>query len=175
MGLRARSLRCEPEGDRGWCAGQRGSMGMVEWEEPGCLFARGTVRRLDLDQHRAAKGLPPTGVRGLLQDRSPPHSCDASRARPPSGQDEQGSSPDETEYQEQSENTTHPLRHHRARPGDPDPQSTAPHRIGMAGTSPAMTRGYRRVIPGLRSGARKPSPLTVQDRTQRCSLCLETS
>jgi hypothetical protein len=56
-------------------------MGMVEWEEPGCL-ARGTVRRFDLDQHRAAKGLPPTGVRGLLQDRSPPHICDASRARP---------------------------------------------------------------------------------------------
>jgi DeoR/GlpR family transcriptional regulator of sugar metabolism len=35
----------------------------------GRRFARGTVRRFDLDQHRAAKGLPPTGVRGLLQDR----------------------------------------------------------------------------------------------------------
>ncbi|MFL5202811.1 MAG: hypothetical protein ACJ8B9_12055, partial [Microvirga sp.] len=47
----------------------------------GRRLARGTVRRFDLDQHRAAKGLPPTGVRGLLQDRSPPHICDASRAR----------------------------------------------------------------------------------------------
>jgi hypothetical protein len=48
----------------------------------GRRLARGTFRRLDLDQPRAAKGLPPTGVRGLLQDRSPPHICDAPRARP---------------------------------------------------------------------------------------------
>jgi hypothetical protein len=32
-----------------------------------------------------------------------------------------------------------PPRHHRARPGDLDRKSAAPHRIGMAGTSPAMT------------------------------------
>jgi hypothetical protein len=54
-------------------------------------------------------GLPPTGVRGLRQDRSPPHICDASRARPSSGWDAHGDSPDDTLCQEQSENiTSHP-------------------------------------------------------------------
>ena len=82
-------------------------------------------------QPAGTKGLPPTGLRGLRQDRSPPHLCDASRARPSSGRDAQGYSPDDTPCQEQSENIAlhltpappprHPLpRPHRARPGDPD-------------------------------------------------------
>ncbi|EIM28849.1 hypothetical protein MicloDRAFT_00024940 [Microvirga lotononidis] len=33
----------------------------------------------------------------------------------------------------------HPRRHHRPCAGDPDPNGAAPHRIGMAGTRPAMT------------------------------------
>src|SRR5215217_6571752 len=75
---------------------------------------------------------------------------------PPSGRDEQGYSPDETECQEQSENITHPpvipSRHGRTRPEDPAR------------------------LPGQASArARNPSPLRLQDRTYRCSLGLGTS
>src|SRR3954451_16266626 len=74
----------------------------------GRRLARGTVRRFDLDQHRAAKGLPPTGVRGLLQDRSPPTSA-TPRERALVGPGCTRSSPDNTSCQEQSENIpTHP-------------------------------------------------------------------
>ncbi len=46
-----------------------------------------TVLLGGLRSHPGTQGLPPTGLRDLPQDRSPPHICDASRARPSSGRD----------------------------------------------------------------------------------------
>jgi hypothetical protein len=134
------------------------------------------LRRFDLDQHTAAKGLPPAGLRGLPQDRSPPHICDASRARPSSGRDAHGDSPDDTPCQEQSENIasrpvldlpapppssspspdlirawTVPPRHHRARPGVPDrlKRRASPHRDGRHKAGHDRERVSRRRSSGL--------------------------
>src|SRR5215218_7854126 len=45
-------------------------------------------------------------------------------------------------------------RHHRPRAGDPDPKGAALHKMGMAGTSPAMTGTSHRVIRAARLPAR---------------------
>jgi hypothetical protein len=130
--------------------GARGRPARLLWEggRAGRRLARGTFRRLDLDQHRAAKGFPPAGLRGLPQDRSPPHICDASRA-PLVGPGCTRDSPDDTPCQEQSENVT--SRPRTTSPSSPSlvttglvpvipmDRSAVPHRIGMAGTRPAMT------------------------------------
>ena len=65
--------------DRGWRVGQPGSMVVGVSESQAARHARFVSADLELSQDR-----PPaiTGVRGLRQDRSLPHICDASRARP---------------------------------------------------------------------------------------------
>jgi hypothetical protein len=64
-------------------------------------------------------------------------------------------------------------RHNRACPGDPDRKSAAPHRIGMAGTGPALTwcvvarAGF---IPGrvvARGGEVPDAPWCIRDRGTR--------
>jgi hypothetical protein len=89
------------EGNRGWRVVQPGSMCDGEGESQTARHARFVSADLDLGQDR-----PPaiTGVRSLRRDRSPPRSCDASRARPSSGGDAQRYSRACSRCQEQSEN-----------------------------------------------------------------------
>src|SRR6478736_8206101 len=77
-------------------------------EEPEGRFARGSFRRLDLDQHRAAKGLRPHACEACDRTASRPTLADASRARPSSGGNSQRYSRAYSGCQEQSENITLP-------------------------------------------------------------------
>ena len=78
--LGARSVSCEPWGEiEGGATGSPARWMMVNGESQTARHARFVSADLDLSQDR-----PPaiTGVRDLRRDRSLPHSCDASRARP---------------------------------------------------------------------------------------------
>src|SRR5215208_1668102 len=88
MGLRPQG-RFGPgfEGNRGWCDGQPGSMWMVEWEEPD--GASHAVLLGGLGPAQGCQGPPANRLARPAAGPLPPHSCDASRARPPSGRDEQ--------------------------------------------------------------------------------------
>ena len=131
------------QGDRGWRDGQPGAMSVMESVSRIARHARlFQADQLGFDP----QGRPPanTGLRGLRRDRSPPHSCDASRARPSSGGDGQGYSRGWEWCQEQSENITSRLAQH------------PPSRV-MAGLVPVIpTRGAPRLTASGWPGQARP-------------------